>query len=43
MEINIEIINTRKNINALRRILKNEVEKMRQLKFNRKMRDKRRK
>jgi len=43
MNANIEIIHSRENITILRRLLKNEVAKLRQLKFNRKMRDRRRK
>jgi len=43
MDINAEIKKSQKNITALNRILKNEKEKLRQLKFNRKMKDRRRK
>ncbi len=43
MDINREINHSKDNIIILRRLLKNEVHKLRQLKFNRKMRDKRRK
>jgi len=43
MDINEEIKKSQKNITALRRILTNEKEKLRQLKFNRKMKDRRRK
>jgi len=43
MNINTEIKHTRENITMLRRLLKNEGAKLRQLRFNRKMRDRRRK
>jgi len=43
MNNNITIHYTMANIIVLRRMLKNEQAKLRQLKFNRKMRDKRRK
>jgi len=43
MNINEEINHAKYNVLALRRLLKTEREKLRQLKFNRKMRDKRRK
>jgi len=43
MNVNTEITHFRENITILKRLLKNEKAKLRQLKFNRKMRDMRRK
>jgi len=43
MNINQEINNSKKCISSLKWLLKNEKAKLRQLKFNRKMRDRRRK
>jgi len=43
MNVNTEITHSRENITILKRLLKNEKAKLRQLKFNRKMRDRRRK
>jgi len=43
MDINIEINHSRENLSILKRLLRNEKAKLKQLKFNRKMRDRRRK
>jgi len=42
MNINTEIKNSKDNIAVLRRLLNNERYKLRQMKFNRKMKDRRR-